>query len=108
RFLARSRANRRSLVVLDIPLYFETGAQAPCDAVLVVSAPKSVQRARVLARVGMSEDKLAAILARQTPDREKRRRADLVVPTGLTRREALRRLRRAVTMLKSRERANEL
>lgn len=71
-----------SVVVFDVPLLFETGGDARVDLVVVVSAPVEVQRARVLARAGMTEAKLAAILARQTPDAEKRARADVVVPTG--------------------------
>ena len=84
-------------MVLDIPLLFETGGERFCDAVAVVSAPRLLQRQRVLARPGMTEEKFAAILAAQMPDREKRRRADWVVPTGLGRRPtrlALRALRR--------------
>ncbi len=69
------------LIVLDIPLLFETEAEAGCDAVLVVTAPSPIQRARVLARPGMDDDALAAILARQIPDAEKRRRADFVICT---------------------------
>ena len=70
------------LVVLDIPLLYENGAEARCDAVLVVSAPESVQRARVLARPGMGEAEFRAILARQMSDGEKRGRADFVIDTG--------------------------
>ena len=81
RFLRRYR--RRALVVLDIPLLFERGA-AGCDLVAVVSAPADVQRARVLARPGMTPDKLDAILARQVPDARKRQLADVVIPTGGT------------------------
>ena len=69
------------LVLLDIPLLFETGAEAGLDGVLVVSAPPEAQRERVLARPGMSEAALAGILARQLPDAEKRARADFVVLT---------------------------
>lgn len=69
------------LLVLDIPLLFETGAGAGLDGTLVVSAPAEVQRARVLARPGMTEAHLAAILARQMPDAEKRRRATWVIET---------------------------
>ena len=79
-FLARHR--QAPLVVLDIPLLFETGGQARCDAVLVVTAPPEVQRARVLARPGMTEAALAAILAKQMPDAEKRARADHVIATS--------------------------
>ncbi len=70
------------LVVLDIPLLFETGAEARCDAVLVVTAPPELQRARVLARPGMTEAALDAILAKQMPDAEKRARADFVIDTS--------------------------
>ena len=70
------------LVVLDIPLLYETGGEARCDAVAVVSAPPEVQRARVLARPGMDEAAFAAILAKQMPDAEKRARADFVIDTS--------------------------
>lgn len=69
------------LIVLDIPLLYETGAQTACDAVLVVSAPPEVQRARVLDRGTMDEAQLDMILARQMPDPEKRARADYVIET---------------------------
>lgn len=83
KFLAAARARRCRMVVLDIPLLFETGAQRRVDAVVVVSAPALLQRQRVLARPGMCAEKLDAILRRQMPDAEKRRRAAVVVPTGL-------------------------
>ncbi|ACA15565.1 dephospho-CoA kinase [Methylobacterium sp. 4-46] len=70
------------LVVLDVPLLFETGGEARCDAVAVVTAPAEVQRARVLARPGMTEATFAAILGKQMPDAEKRRRADALIETG--------------------------
>jgi dephospho-CoA kinase len=81
-FLARHRAAGAPLVVLDIPLLFETGGRNRVDKVVVVTAPADIQRARVLARPGMSEEKLAAILAKQVPDAEKRRLADFVIDTG--------------------------
>jgi dephospho-CoA kinase len=70
------------MVVFDIPLLFETGGETRVDTVVVVSAPESIQRARVLARPGMSVEKLDSIHARQMPDAEKVARADFVVPTG--------------------------
>ncbi|MFY9291096.1 MAG: dephospho-CoA kinase [Methylorubrum rhodinum] len=79
-FLARHA--HAPLVVLDIPLLFETGGEARCDAVLVVTAPPEVQRARVLARPGMTGAALDAILAKQMPDAEKRARADHVIDTS--------------------------
>ena len=68
--------------MLDIPLLFETGGDARCDAVVVVSAPPDVQRSRSFERPGMTEQKFAAILAKQLPDEEKRARADFVVDTS--------------------------
>jgi dephospho-CoA kinase len=81
-FLAGAERNGAPVVLLDIPLLFETGGQARCDAVVVVSASAAMQRARALERPGMSEDKLAVILAKQLPDEEKRRRADFLVDTS--------------------------
>jgi dephospho-CoA kinase len=98
RFLRRSAGERRPLVALDIPLLFETGGERRCDAVVVVSAPGFVQAARVLHRPGMTAQRLAAILARQTPDAVKQRKADFVVPTGLDRRTGLQALARVVTL----------
>lgn len=83
RFVATVRASGVPVAVLDIPLLFESGGESRCDRVVVVTAPAEVQRARVLARPGMTEARLAAILARQMPDADKRRRADFVVDTGL-------------------------
>ena len=79
----REQAGAR-LVVFDIPLLFEKGATEEVDAVLVVSAPPEVQRARVLARPGMAEARFESILAIQLPDAEKRARADYVIDTGGT------------------------
>ncbi len=81
-FLHRAAQSGAALAVLEIPLLFETGADAIIDAVIVVSAPAAAQRERVLARPGMTPEKLAVILARQIPDAEKRRRAEFVVDTG--------------------------
>jgi len=92
RFLASCARRGVPLAVLDIPLLFETGSERHCDAVMVVSAPRAIQRARVLARPGMSEARFADILARQMADREKRRRADFVVETGQSRGASLRQI----------------
>ncbi|MDE1569639.1 dephospho-CoA kinase [Aquabacter sp. P-9] len=81
-FLAKARAAGARLVVLDIPLLLETGSAGRVDAVAVVSAPAEVQKSRVLARPGMSEERFALILAKQVPDAEKRRRAHFLIDTG--------------------------
>jgi dephospho-CoA kinase len=73
---------RCPLAVLDIPLLFETGGDLRCDAVVVVSAPAFIQRQRVLRRPGMTAEKFSAILAKQMPDAEKRRRADFIVDSS--------------------------
>ena len=80
-FVKRAAAAGRRLVIVDVPLLFETGGEANVDLVLVVSAPEAVQRARALKRSGMTEPKLAAILSRQISDAEKRRRAHFVIDT---------------------------
>jgi dephospho-CoA kinase len=82
RFLAEAEHSGAPVAVLDIPLLFETGGDARCDAVVVVSAPSEIQRARAFERAGMTEQKLAAIMAKQITDEEKRRRADFVVDTS--------------------------
>jgi dephospho-CoA kinase len=88
-----------SLVLLDIPLLFEKGAWAEVDRIAVVSAPEQIQRARVLARPGMDEARLASILALQMPDAEKRARADFVIATGGTIEETRQAVRRIVACL---------
>lgn len=81
RFLEEQAARRAEIVALDIPLLFETGADAAVDVVVVATAPEETQRARVFTRPGMTEDKFQSILARQTPDAEKRCRADFLIRT---------------------------
>ncbi len=82
KFVAEASRRGAKVVVLDIPLLFETQANRGCDAVVVVSAPAEIQRKRAFERPGMTDDKLAAILAKQMPDAEKRRRADFVVDSS--------------------------
>jgi dephospho-CoA kinase len=82
RFLERAAAEGRRLAVLDVPLLFETGGEASVDLVIVVSAPEAVQRVRALGRAGIVAAKLDAILLRQVPDSEKRRRAHFVIDTS--------------------------
>jgi dephospho-CoA kinase len=96
KFLARQRARGERLVVLDIPLLYETHGEQRCDAVLVVSAPRAVQLQRVLSRPGMSLAKLKGIEQRQMPDAEKRKRADIVIPTGHGKRATWAALKRAI------------
>ncbi|AJD54109.1 dephospho-CoA kinase [Thalassospira xiamenensis M-5 = DSM 17429] len=104
RFLRQNRLAQRSLVVLDIPLLFETAGEKRCDQVAVVSAPEFIQRQRVMARLGMTEAKFSAILAKQMPDREKRRKADFIIPTGLGRAVTFATIRSIVDQLENRTR----
>jgi len=82
KFLAEAAARGAPVVVLDVPLLFETAADRRCDAVVVVSAPAELQRARAFKRQGMTDDKLYALLAKQMPDAEKLRRADFVIDSS--------------------------
>lgn len=100
RFLAAARRAGKSLVVLDIPLLLETGGEKRVDKVVVVSAPAAVQAARVMRRPGMTRERLAAIRARQMPDGEKRRRADVVIHSGLSRHFAVAAIRRLMHRLR--------
>lgn len=96
KFIARARRAGRPMVVLDIPLLLETGGERRVDMVVVVSAPRAVQEHRVRLRRRMSREETAAVIARQMPDAQKRRRADVVIRTGLSRRHALAALRRFI------------
>jgi dephospho-CoA kinase len=100
RFVARARARREPLIVLDIPLLYETRGTGRCDFVLVVSAPARLQRERVMRRRGMSAQRFAEILRAQLPDSKKRRRADFVVLTALSKAATFRRLRAIVDELR--------
>ena len=99
RFLAGARRGGARVAVLDIPLLLETGGDRRVDKVVVVSAPRAVQFARVARRRKMTAEQIALIIARQMPDAEKRRRADIVVSTGLSRHHAQRILRRFIESL---------
>ena len=101
-FLRRAALKRAKLVVLDIPLLFEGLGERRVDATLVVSAPAFLQRRRVMARPGMTAEKLDGILRQQVPDAEKRRKASLVIPTGLGLAPTRLALAEAVALLKQR------
>jgi len=100
RFLAAARRAGQSLVVLDIPLLLETGGEKRVDLVVVLSAPAAVQAARVMRRAGMTRERLAAIRARQMPDAAKRRKADVVIHSGLSRQFAVAAIRRLLQRLR--------
>jgi dephospho-CoA kinase len=95
-FVARARRRGKRIVVLDIPLLFETRGDRRVDHVIVVSAPRSVQMQRIRARRRMNDADIRAVIARQMPDAEKRRRADTVIRTGLSRNSSLKALNRLI------------
>ena len=98
----RSAARRRAdIVVLDVPLLFEVGIDRSCDAIVVVSAPHRVQYGRLRRRPGMSRERIEAVLSRQMPDAEKRRRADFIVPTGLGRALSFNRIKTILAVARS-------
>lgn len=99
-FVAAAARRREKLIVLDIPLLYESGGEKTVDVVIVVSAPAQIQRQRVLARRGMTVEKFKSILSRQVPDGVKRRRADFVVRSGGHRGDTFRQLKRIVHRLK--------
>ncbi|MGF7158595.1 dephospho-CoA kinase [Rhodoligotrophos appendicifer] len=100
-FLERAKAEGEPLVVLDIPLFYETRRGDSVDAVVVVSAPSDIQRKRALSRPGMTEEKLDSILSRQVPDQEKRTRADFIVDSSRGLEDAFEQVRRIVQTLRS-------
>jgi len=99
-FLRQQHRENRALVVLDIPLLFETQGHHRCDYVVVVSASTFLQRQRVLARAGMTAEKFAAIIQKQTSDQDKRRQADFLVHSGLGRGYALRQVKKILATIK--------
>ena len=100
-FLAAKARQGRSAVVLDIPLLFEVGAEQLCDVVIVVSAPRFLQMQRLMLRRDMDRARIAAVMSRQMPDAEKRRRADFVVPSGVGRAATFAALRRCIDRLRT-------
>ena len=107
-FIDAARADAEPMVVLDIPLLFATGSTDRVDIIVVVSCALEIQRQRVMARPGMTAEKFEAILARQTPDSEKRARADYVIDTGAGLEPAKRQVAEIVaTLSKTAERGNE-
>lgn len=104
-FLARHRRRRTPVVALDIPLLFESQGERRCDVVAVVTAHAIIQRQRVLARPGMTAERLKLIRAKQMPDAEKRRRADYIVPSGLGRGVTVRALQRILADLRQPDKA---
>ena len=103
KFITGTATATAGIVVLDIPLLYETGAESECDAVAVVSAPLDIQRARVLARPLMTPEKLENILQRQLPDEEKRKRADFIIDTGVSLEETRQHVDALVKALKGRQ-----
>lgn len=100
-FLDKQRQARTPIVLLDIPLLFETGADSRVDAVVVASCDENTQRRRVLARPGMTQEKLDLILSRQLPDAEKRARADFIVDTGISIEDATRQVQAILATLQA-------
>lgn len=98
-FLQQARRMKAPAAVLEIPLLFETKAEKRCDVVLCVTAPRAVQKARVLARAGMTEAKFKAIIKRQMPDKQKRAKADYVINTGTDYADTRKQLQRVINIL---------
>jgi dephospho-CoA kinase len=108
KFLADAEAKGADIVVFDIPLLFETGGEGNMDAVVVVSAPSHIQRQRVLARPGMTEEKFDHLHSRQMPDEEKRAKAHFVVVTDKGLEHAFEQVKMILTLLRERRRAEEI
>ena len=100
-----NRVAGAEMVVLDIPLLFEVGGEDRVDVVVVVTCDPQIQRARVLARPGMTEEKLNMVLSRQIPDQEKRRRADFLIDTGKGLEAARQRVDEVIAALRSGKRS---
>jgi dephospho-CoA kinase len=100
-FMSRAARNRHRIVARDVPLLFETGGDKRCDLTIVVSAPAHIQRVRVLARPGMTEERLAQVRSKQMPDAQKRALADIVIPSGIGKRETWKHIQRALRQAKS-------
>lgn len=103
KFYQKAEEASAEIIVLDIPLLFETNAENRCDIIVVVSADEEIQRKRVLVRPGMTEERFAAIKAKQMPDREKRARADYIIDTGKGLEAAERQVREILTAVKNRQ-----
>lgn len=103
RFLKQHGARGTPMVVMDVPLLFETGGERNVDASVVVSAPAFLQRQRVLARPNMDDQRLADVLAQQVPDAQKRARADFIVPSGLGKAPVLQAVRRIIKIMSRRQ-----
>lgn len=99
-FLGQAEKEGHKMAIIDVPLIYETGGEKNFHKIIVVSAPKEVQRARVLARDDMTEGKFEAILARQVPDEIKRARADYVINTNCSEEETLEQVKQLVDVLK--------
>ena len=99
-FLVKHQRQKSKMVVLDVPLFFETERTYPCDYIFVTSAPRFLQRQRALAREGMTIDKFKSILARQMPDHKKKKLAHFVIPTGLGKAYAYRILRQRISEIR--------
>ena len=99
-FLLKHRRQKSKIVVLDVPLFFETKSTYSCDYIFVTSAPRFLQRQRALAREGMTINKFKSILARQMPDHKKKQLAHFVIPTGLGKAYAYRILRQKMSEIR--------